>query len=87
MNFFVLGHIFIEFFFMCPQPSFQTYYQLIKVIRHAHFTWKNSKVEKKNLMLYNGFIFRNFPCKASVLQLGSIDSMFENLVEDTWKEF
>jgi hypothetical protein len=37
-EFFCFKDFFVEIFFMCPQPSFQTYYELTQVVRHIHFT-------------------------------------------------
>jgi hypothetical protein len=38
---------FVEFFFMYPQPRFQTYYQLSQVVKHTHFIMEISKVGEK----------------------------------------
>jgi hypothetical protein len=68
-NFFCIKVFFIETFFMCPQPSFQTYYELTQVVRHTHFMRKIPKVQlllvqtTKNFLLSN---FRNFSCKMDV---------------------
>jgi hypothetical protein len=54
---------------MYPQPSFQTYYELTKVVRHTHFTRKISKVQLFSLQTNKNFLLSNFriyTCKMGV---------------------
>jgi hypothetical protein len=68
-NFFCIKVFFIETFFMCPQPSFQTYYELTQVVRHTHFTRIISKVQLLPLQTHKNFLLSNFrisSCKMDV---------------------
>jgi hypothetical protein len=82
---------FVETFFMCSQPSFQTYYELTQVVRHSHFTRKNSGVQLLLLQTNKNFILSNFRIffhvKWICLTTRSAHNMIGNLVGNTWKTF